>query len=61
MCSSDLLSPLARALTKAGPGDTVVLRAPGGTERLEIVEVRYERIHIDVFTEPPGAETAPKR
>ena len=28
------LSPLARALTKSGPGDTVVLRAPGGTEHL---------------------------
>ena len=49
---------LARALTKAGPGDTVVLRAPGGTEHLEVVEVRYERIHIDAFSEPPGAETA---
>ena len=54
------LSPLARALTKAGPGDTVTLRAPGGTEQLEILEVRYERIPIEPFSEPPGAESAPK-
>jgi transcription elongation factor GreB len=54
------MSPLARALTKAGPGDTVVLRAPGATEELEILEVRYERIALEPFTEPPGAESAPK-
>ena len=49
---------MARALTKSGPGDRVVLRAPGGTEQLEILEVRYERIPIEPFTEPPGAESA---
>jgi transcription elongation factor GreB len=54
------VSPLARALTKAGPGDSVVLRAPGGTEELEILEVRYEHIPLEPFTEPPGAEAAPK-
>ena len=54
------MSPLARALTKAGPGDTVVLRAPGTTEQLEIIEVRYERIPIEPFSEPRGAESAPK-
>jgi transcription elongation factor GreB len=54
------VSPLAKALTKAGPGDTVILRAPGGTEELEILEVRYERIPMDPFTDPPGAESAPK-
>ena len=54
------VSPLAKALTKAGPGDTVVLRAPGGTEELEILDVRYERIPMEPFTEPPGAEAAPK-
>ena len=54
------MSPLARALMKAGPGDRVVLRAPGGTERLEIVEVRYERIPMEPFREPPGAQAAPK-
>ena len=51
-------SPLARALMKYGPGDTVVLRAPGGTEQLEILEVRYERIPMEPFSEPPGAESA---
>ena len=54
------LSPLARALMKSGPGDTVILHAPGGTEELEILDVRYERIPIDPFTEPPGAESAPR-
>jgi len=54
------MSPLARALMKAGPGDTVTLRAPGTTEDLEILEVRYAPIPVDPFTEPPGAESAPK-
>jgi transcription elongation factor GreB len=54
------VSPLARALMKAGPGDRVVLRAPGGTEKLEILEVRYQRISMEPFREPPGAESAPK-
>ena len=54
------VSPLARALMKSGAGDRVVLRAPGGTEQLEILEVRYERIPVDPFREPPGAESAPK-
>jgi transcription elongation factor GreB len=51
-------SPLARALMKAGPGDRVVLRAPGGTEQLEIVDVRYERVPVDPFKEPAGAESS---
>ena len=54
------VSPLARALMKAGPGERVVLRAPGTTEQLEILDVRYERIPVTPFTEPPGAESAPK-
>ena len=54
------LSPLARALMKSGPGDRVVLHAPGGTEHLQILEVRYERIAVEPFSEPPGAESAPK-
>ena len=54
------VSPLARALMKSGPGDHVVLRAPGGTEQLEILEVRYERIAVKPFTEPPGAEAQAK-
>src|SRR5689334_17850282 len=53
------VSPLARALMKSGPGDTVTLHAPGGTERLEILEVSYERIPVAPFSEPPGAEATP--
>jgi transcription elongation factor GreB len=54
------MSPLARALMKSGPGDSVTLHAPGTTEPLEILEVRYERIPMEPFSEPPGAESAPK-
>jgi transcription elongation factor GreB len=54
------MSPLARALMKSGPGDRVVLYAPGSTEQLQILEVRYERIPSEPFSEPPGAEAAPK-
>ena len=50
------ISPLARALMKSRPGDCVVLRAPGATEQLQILEVRYERILVKPFIEPPGAE-----
>src|SRR5687767_806279 len=54
------LSPVAKALTKSGVGDEVVLHAPGGTDHLEILEVRYQRIPIEPFTEPIGAESATK-
>jgi transcription elongation factor GreB len=54
------ISPLARALMKSGPGDCVVLHAPGGTEQLQILDVRYGRIYVEPFMEPPGAEAAPK-
>src|SRR6266480_7672203 len=40
------MSPLARALMKSGPGARVMLQAPGGTEQLEILEVRYDRIPV---------------
>src|ERR1051325_5514560 len=50
------ISPLARALMKSGPGDTVVVHAPGGAQQLEILSVSYGRIPMDPFTEPPGAE-----
>jgi transcription elongation factor GreB len=53
------VSPLGRALMKAGPGDTVVLHAPAGAERLQILDVRYERIDVAPFREPLGAEAAP--
>ena len=54
------VSPLARALMKSGPGDRVVLHAPASTETLLILEVRYERIPVERFREPPGAESAGK-
>jgi transcription elongation factor GreB len=53
-------SPLARALMKAGPGDSVVVHAPGGTVRLHVLDVRYERIPVTPFSPPPGAEAAPE-
>ena len=52
------MSPLARALMKSGPGDSVFLRAPGRTEQLAILEVRYEHIPIETFSEPAGAQVA---
>jgi transcription elongation factor GreB len=52
------MSPLARALMKSGPGDSVVLHAPGTTEQLEILEVRYERIPVQSFIEPTGSVAA---
>ena len=54
------VSPLARALMKRAPGDLVVLHAPGSTQQLHVLEVRYERIPIAPFSEPPGAEAVPK-
>jgi transcription elongation factor GreB len=54
------VSPLARALMKSGPGDRVVLHAPGSTEQLLVLEVRYERIPVAPFREPPGAEASPQ-
>lgn len=53
------LSPLARALIGSGPGDRVVVQAPGGAQHLQILDVRYERIPVPPFSEPPGAEAAP--
>jgi transcription elongation factor GreB len=38
------ISPVARALIKAREGDRVVLKTPGGTEELDILEVRYDPI-----------------
>ncbi len=48
------VSPLGRALTKSAEGDSVVLKAPGGTDYLTVLEVRYERISVEPFREPPG-------
>jgi transcription elongation factor GreB len=55
------MSPLARALMKASPGDRVLLRAPRKTEHLEILDVEYLPIPMDPFCEPPGAEAASSR
>jgi transcription elongation factor GreB len=37
-------SPLAHALLKARVGDTVTLRSPQGPERLEVLDIRYDRV-----------------
>jgi len=54
------VSPLGRALMKSAAGDEVVLEAPGGTEYLTVLEVRYERISVEPFREPPGSEASTK-
>ena len=38
------ISPIAKALFKARSGEVVTLRSPGGTETLEILDVRYDAI-----------------
>jgi transcription elongation factor GreB len=55
------VSPLGRALMKSAAGDSVVLRLPGGTENLTVLEVSYERISVEPFREPPGSEASAKR
>lgn len=55
------VSPLARALMKSAPGDRVVLRAPGSTEHLQVLDVSYDRIEMAPFVEPPGAESSSRR
>jgi transcription elongation factor GreB len=35
------ISPLAKALMKARAGDTVNLRSPSGTEKIDVIDVRY--------------------
>jgi transcription elongation factor GreB len=52
-------SPLARALMKSTAGDRVVLHAPGVTEQLQVLDVCYERIPVEPFTAPPGAQASP--
>jgi transcription elongation factor GreB len=54
------MSPLGRALMRSGEGDSVVLEAPGGKERLTVLEVRYERIDVEAFREPTGSYAAEK-
>jgi transcription elongation factor GreB len=33
---------------------------PGGTEELTVLEVRYERMDVEPFREPPGSESSAK-
>ena len=54
------VSPLGRALMKSAAGDSVVLLAPGGTEYLDVLEVRYVRIAVEPFREPLGSEASAK-
>jgi transcription elongation factor GreB len=53
-------SPLGRALMRAAEGDEVVLQAPGGSETLVVLEVRYDRISIKPFREPDGSAGSAK-
>ncbi len=55
------VSPLGRAFMRSAEGDSVVLEAPGGKERLTVLEVRYERIAVEPFREPPGSYAAAKQ
>jgi transcription elongation factor GreB len=55
------VSPLGRALMKSAAGDEVVLRTPGGTENLTVLDVCYQRISVEPFREPAGSEASAKR
>ncbi len=55
------VSPLGRALMKAEEGDRVALQAPSGKTYLTVLEVNYERISVEPFREPPGAEASAER
>src|SRR5437764_6922985 len=54
------VSPLGRALMKSAAGDRVVLETPGGTTYLMVLEVSYQRVSVEPFREPPGAESSAK-
>src|ERR1700709_2048830 len=54
------VSPLGRALMKSAAGDSVVLEAPGGTEYLTVLEVRYEHISVERVQNTPGSEASAK-
>jgi transcription elongation factor GreB len=43
------VSPIARALLKAREGDEVALHAPGGVQRIEVLEVRYPKPGADAL------------
>jgi transcription elongation factor GreB len=52
------VSPLGRALMGSTEGANVFLQAPGGQERLTVLEIRYERIDVEPFREPTGSYAA---
>jgi transcription elongation factor GreB len=54
------VSPMGRALMKSAAGDRVVLEAPGGTAHMTVLEVFYQRILVEAFNVPPGAEASAK-
>jgi transcription elongation factor GreB len=54
------VSPLGRALMRSAEGDRVALKAPGGTAYLTVLEVSYQRLSVEAFHEPPGAESSAK-
>jgi len=43
------ISPMARALTKARQGDIVNLHAPDGVKKIEVLEVKYQTIPMELF------------
>jgi len=47
------VAPLARALAKTRPGDSVTLRVPGGTDELTVLDVRYQHVDVAPFTPVP--------
>jgi transcription elongation factor GreB len=55
------VSPLGRALLKSTEGDTVILHAPAGKEELTVLEVRYERISVEPFREPPSSVASTRK
>ncbi|MBA2659459.1 MAG: transcription elongation factor GreB [Nitrosospira sp.] len=50
------ISPMARAFIKAREGEVVTLHAPGGTEELEILEVKYQTIPMELFAQGTGTD-----
>ena len=54
------LSPLGRALLQSEDGDRVVVQAPSGALDLTVLDVRYQRIEVEPFCEPIGAEATGK-
>ncbi|MEE8150300.1 MAG: transcription elongation factor GreB [Nitrosomonadaceae bacterium] len=47
------ISPMARALIKARQGDIVNLHSPSGTKKIEVLEVKYRTIPMELFEMTP--------